>query len=247
MPRSKSDKGGGFRLKSCDPCGAFGGGETKIQEHDETDCNTTLSTNSPSRESQQSSKSRTREQLAENDVVAESSTASVEVEDEDATAFQTIRYLVRSATLCVLDAVCCHPTRDNNDDNSLLLSRCGRRCDGIRKQRRFRCTTVSWGPDDSEDISVLQDSIIEESEYDGGLRDLGGRKPVHSIAPEDSKHTNSFRKKYEKCCAYCGAKGEAKRRMKICSRCKSTHYCSKGCQYEDWYDTHMKTCVLAPK
>lgn len=270
MPWSKcsaTGEGSGFSLMSCNPCGAFsGGGVTKIKEHiDETD-NTTLSisTHSPSQETQRSSNSNTLEKVAQNEVATESSSPTrrtfdneIEVEIAESTACQNVRYLVEDATLCLLDGVCCRRTCDDNDDNSLLPETCGgarrelrrRRHDRVHKQSQFCCTTISWGPDDEEDVSVLQDPIVEDSEYDGGLnREYCGGTPQYSVVADDitetPKHRNSFRNKHEKCCAYCGVtKEEAKHRMKMCSRCKSTYYCSKSCQYEDWYTAHNETCV----
>jgi hypothetical protein len=251
--RNATDDSKGFCLTSCDPCGAFGGGDvTKLKEHIDDADNTTLSTNSPSRDSQQSSNNNTLEKVAENDDTIQSSVEGVET-----SACENIRYVVEDATLCVLDGVCCRRTCDDNDHNSLLPETCGGARSELRRRRRERahtqsqlcCTVISWCADDEEDISVLQDPLIEESEYDGGLnRGLGGGTPEHSVVSQDNmetpKHRNSFRNKHEKCCAYCGVtKEEANHRMKICSRCRSTYYCSKDCQSEDWYNTHKTTCV----
>lgn len=239
-----NSEGGGFSLISCNFCVAlFGGGdENKVKDNiDETD-NTTLSTNSPSKESQQSSNSNTQKKVTENDMATESRGIyenEIDVVITDATACENVRYLIEDATLCVLDGVCCRRTCDDTDRNSLLPETCGgarrelrkRRHDRVHKHSQFCCTTISWGPDDEDDISVLQDPIIEESEYDGGLnRELSGGTPEHSVVTDDDaitpKHRNSFRSKHEKCCAYCGVtKEEAKSHLKMCSRCRSVYYC----------------------
>lgn len=246
-----------FCVASCDPCGAFGGGDvTKIIETDETD-NTTLSTHSPSRDSQSNI---SLNKHAENDAPTqfiesppiETLNNPIEVE---ATTCENIRYLIEDATLCAVDGVCCRRTCDDSDNNSLLPETCGVARRALRKRRSERahkhsqlcCTTISWGPDDEEDISVLQDPIIEENEYDSGLN-RGNVTPEHSIVSQEDrvtpKHRNSFRNKLEKCCAYCGVtKEEANNCMKICSRCRAAYYCSKECQSEDWYNAHKMTCV----
>lgn len=267
MPWSKNATNGddGFCLTSCDPCGTFGGDVTKLKEHVNDTDNTTLSTHSPSRDSQQSSNNNTLENvlIAENDATSHSSHSPTreiynadELEGVEASACENIRYIIEDATLCVVDGVCCRRTCDDNDHNSLLPETCGgarrdlqrRRRERAHKQSQLCCTVISWGPDDEEDISVLQDPLLEESEYDGGLnRGLGGA-PEHSVVSQDimdtPKHRNSFRNKHDKCCAYCGVtKEEANHRMKICSRCRSTYYCSEDCQSEDWYNTHRTTCV----
>ncbi|KAL3801871.1 hypothetical protein ACHAW5_003784 [Stephanodiscus triporus] len=46
-------------------------------------------------------------------------------------------------------------------------------------------------------------------------------------------------------CAWCGMDGsnaEALKKLKLCSACQSTYYCSTECQSEDWINGHAKTC-----
>lgn len=241
----------------CDLYGAFNGVDIrKTSDAQETD-NTTLTTSS-SRESERDGDSR----MPENDGTTMSSASgtneTVQIEAVEVSAFENIRYLVEDGALCILDGVCCRRTCDDNDENSMLPETCGGARRALRKRRSerafkqsqiFCCTTISWGPDDEDDISVLQDPIIEDGEYDGGLN-RGASTPQHSVISHQNmvtpKRRNSFCTKYEKCCAYCRvSKQEANNRMKICSRCRVAYYCSKECQTEDWYNNHKMTCVAA--
>ena len=46
-------------------------------------------------------------------------------------------------------------------------------------------------------------------------------------------------------CAWCGVVGgntNDSKKLKVCSGCKSTYYCSSECQSKDWIDGHAKTC-----
>jgi hypothetical protein len=46
-------------------------------------------------------------------------------------------------------------------------------------------------------------------------------------------------------CAWCGMDGsnaKALKKLKLCSACQSTYYCSSECQSEDWINGHAKTC-----
>lgn len=47
-------------------------------------------------------------------------------------------------------------------------------------------------------------------------------------------------------CAACGKKEPALRTFKICSACKTTFYCGKTCQQNDW-KVHKKTCQAVKK
>ncbi|KAL7484199.1 hypothetical protein ACHAW6_009840 [Cyclotella cf. meneghiniana] len=257
---------------SCDLCGPFGGGSThaKAYDHvasDETE-NTALSSTNPIRDSLHSSDSEP-DKLAEHpDVMSLSSTLhtgetfenDVEVNVEVTSGSREhLRYMIEDATLCFLDGACCR--RTCYDDDSILET-CGtarrelrrRKSERAHKQTQFYCTTVSWGPDDEEDISVLVDPIIEENEDSGGLN-RDGNKPSEAFMPTTNlvneenlatpKRRNFSRRMMPvKQCAYCGVTNEeASRRMKICSRCKSAYYCSKECQSEDWYNNHKMTCM----
>lgn len=257
LPWSKggsTEIGNSGLLPSCDPCGVFGDSDIKkTNEIDETD-NTTLTTNS-SRESQPDNNNIALENDATIKSSASEANETVGIEATEASVFENIRYLVEDGALCILDGVCCRRTCDDNDENSILPETCGgarralrkRRSERVFKQSQICCTTISWGPDDEEDISVLQDPIIEEGGYDGRLN-RGTSTPEHSVMSNQDmvtpKHRNSFHSKHEKCCAYCGVtKEEANNRMKICSRCRGAYYCSKECQSEDWYNNHKMTCV----
>ncbi|KAL7486202.1 hypothetical protein ACHAW6_012503 [Cyclotella cf. meneghiniana] len=254
-------------LTSCDPCGAFRGGSTLAKESDHVASdqteNTTLSSNSPIRDSFQSSDRHA-------DVMSLSSTSQTgEMFDNDVDvnldvtpgSCENIPYMIEDATLCLLDGVCCRRTCD--DDESTLET-CGttrrelrrRRSERARKQTQFCCTTISWGPDDEEEVSVLFDPIFEENEYNGGLN-----KDEHKFSESFMPNTNLFNEENlatpkqrnfsrrvmpVKQCARCGVTNEeANRRMKICSRCKSAYYCSKDCQSKDWYNNHKMTCIPA--
>jgi hypothetical protein len=49
-------------------------------------------------------------------------------------------------------------------------------------------------------------------------------------------------------CAWCGMGGsnaKALKKLKVCSACHSTYYCSTKCQSEDWINGHAKTCQVA--
>ena len=46
-------------------------------------------------------------------------------------------------------------------------------------------------------------------------------------------------------CAWCGKGGTdtaAAKKLKLCSACQTTYYCSADCQSKDWVDGHSKTC-----
>jgi hypothetical protein len=46
-------------------------------------------------------------------------------------------------------------------------------------------------------------------------------------------------------CAWCGKGGTdsaAAKKLKLCSACQTTYYCSAECQSKDWIDNHSKTC-----
>ncbi|KAL3778593.1 hypothetical protein HJC23_007468 [Cyclotella cryptica] len=262
-----------FCLASYDPCGAFGGGSAvpKVSDHvesDETE-NTTLSSTSPIKDSPQSSDSKPNKCVEPSDAVSLSSTSQnretfendVDMNVEVApSSCDNLRHVIEDATLCLLDGVCCRRTCDENEGT---LETCGsvrrelrrRKSERAYKQIKFCCTTISWGPDDEEEISLLQDPIIEENEYSGGLN-RHGNTPAEALFMLNTnlvneqnlatpKHRNFCRRtKPIKECAYCGVtNAEAIRRMKICSRCKSAYYCSKECQSEDWYNRHKMTCI----
>jgi ankyrin repeat protein len=48
--------------------------------------------------------------------------------------------------------------------------------------------------------------------------------------------------KNRRVCFYCGKKG-SKQKIKMCSGCMHTHYCSKGCQRGDWLQHKTKCSV----
>ncbi|KAL3765207.1 hypothetical protein ACHAWU_010398 [Discostella pseudostelligera] len=46
-------------------------------------------------------------------------------------------------------------------------------------------------------------------------------------------------------CSWCGKGGTdtaAAKKLKLCSACQTTYYCSAECQSKDWIDNHSKTC-----
>ena len=212
-----------FRQSSCDKRVFHGDVPTsKVKEVNSTD-NMPISTNYPHKLvgedscKTQSSGSHTKETTGTTD-------SAFDFQPIETSPCDNIRYLIEDATLCILDGVLCRRTCDDNEPDG-ILELCGdtrrelrkRRSDRIWKQSQFCCTTISWGPDYEDEISVLQDPIIEE--YDGGLNrvidhDLETPKQKNSLITRDNK----------KCCAFCGlTKEEMHHCMKICSRCRSTY------------------------
>jgi hypothetical protein len=50
-------------------------------------------------------------------------------------------------------------------------------------------------------------------------------------------------------CAYCGLRGgdgKDAKKLKLCSACQSTYYCSSKCQMKDWTGGHSVTCQVIP-
>jgi hypothetical protein len=50
-----------------------------------------------------------------------------------------------------------------------------------------------------------------------------------------------------RCCAWCGVGGtniKAAQKLKLCSACQSTYYCSADCQSKDWTNGHSVTCGM---
>jgi hypothetical protein len=48
-------------------------------------------------------------------------------------------------------------------------------------------------------------------------------------------------------CAWCGlggSNGKDVKKLKLCSACRSTYYCSSECQSKDWINGHSKTCQV---
>ena len=213
-----------FTQSSCDQ-GVYRGDActSKIKAASNTQ-NMATSTNSPHKlvgeddcKTAQSSSSHTKETTATPD-------SAIDFQPAETSPCENIRYFIEDATLCILDGVFCRRTCEDNEPEG-LLELCGdtrrelrkRKSDRVWKQSQFCCTTISWGPDYEDEVSVLQDPII--AEYDGGLNrdmdpDLETPKQKNSQSTRDNK----------KCCASCGVtRKEMHQCMKICSRCRSTY------------------------
>ena len=64
----------------------------------------------------------------------------------------------------------------------------------------------------------------------------GGLSPV-SVATSLKPHS----------CAWCGlsdSNGKDVKKLKLCSACRSTYYCSSECQSKDWINGHSETCQV---
>lgn len=72
---------------------------------------------------------------------------------------------------------------------------------------------------------------------------FGGDNPfsITSITRDDAADSLESR-----VCAWCGKGGpsnvEVARKLKVCSMCDVTFYCSRNCQNQDWLDNHAQTC-----
>jgi hypothetical protein len=245
---------------SWDPCGAFGGPIQKpsvvASASNDTEENTT----------QGSSPTSLSNKMNETDATSQSSHTAKDasfVEEIEVESSCLLQYILEDATLCILDGLCCRRTCEDNDST---MEMCGgvrrrlrrRRSERANKQSQICCTVISWGPDDEEDVSVLQDPIVEGSEYvsfnptcavPNGANESPApdAQSMENLATPKHKNTRSTNN-HVKSCAYCGiTREEANKRMKICSRCRTAYYCSKSCQSEDWYNTHRLTCVPVEK
>ena len=70
---------------------------------------------------------------------------------------------------------------------------------------------------------------------------------VEDISAKSSSATSSdasTKGKKKRACACCGItnKKKAPVKLQVCSRCKTTYYCSAECQKEDWQSGHKDTC-----
>ena len=108
-------------------------------------------------------------------------------------------------------------------------------CNDLESPNRSPCkrsTSEKQGPKHWDNQASENQSLAEEQAL---LREILEKTDIDS---EDDLEDTGY-------CAYCHHKPEKGAELKMCSRCRVTHYCSVNCQIKDWAFHRFACAVVA--
>ena len=136
---------------------------------------------------------------------------------------------------CVSDVL--EPSQNKNNKKSASKNKSAQRSEAISTRST---ESEPYGvPTKAQVAQTKPNNITMTSDSATTALDVAGAKPENPASSGGyGKLKNMFNRKSAQHCEGCGVSGQD---FSKCARCKSTAYCSKKCQQDDW-SRHKETC-----